>query len=321
MPPSQEKGSNVTPVVISGTASIKLVKEICEQLEIPPAPVETKRFSDGELWVKINENVRGRDVYIVQSTYTPANDHLMELLLLIDAAKRASADRVNAVVPYYGYARQDRKDQGRVALSAKLVANLITTAGADRMISLDLHAGQIQGFFDIPVDHLYAGPLLVEYMRDLVTGSYVVVAPDVGSVKRARAFAERLNTSLVIIDKRRPEANVSEVMNVIGPVKGKKAILFDDLMDTAGTMCSAADALFEHGASEVYACCTHAVLSGAALERLRESKIQEVIVTNTIPQEARIEQLNKLRVVSVAPLIAEAIQRVHNHRSVSSLFV
>jgi ribose-phosphate pyrophosphokinase len=310
----------VAPVVLPGTASLELVNEICGPIGLNPGRVESERFSDGETWVKINENVRGRDVYVVQSTYNPANENLMELLLLIDAAKRASAERVNAVIPYFGYARQDRKDQGRVALSAKLVANLISTAGADRVISLELHASQIQGFFDIPVDHLYGGPLLVEHVRELGLSDCVVVSPDVGSVKRARAFARALDAPLAIIDKRRPKANETVVMNIIGDVRGENVLIFDDMIDTAGTLCTASEALREHGAKDVYACSTHAVLSGPAVERIKASCIKQVIVTNSIPQGENARQLGNLRVVSVAPLIGEAIRRVHNHQSVSSLF-
>jgi len=310
----------MTPIIIPGSASRDLVEQICRPIGLKPASVEVKRFSDGETWVKINENIRGREIFIVQSTYTPVNEHLMELLLLIDAAKRASADRVNAVIPYFGYARQDRKDQGRVALSAKLVANMISGAGADRILSLDLHSGQIQGFFNIPVDHLFAGPILAQHMRQRGLDSGTVVSPDIGSVKRARAFASQLNMPLAIVDKRRPRDNVAEVMNIIGDVSGKKCILFDDMIDTAGTLCSAAKALEEAGAAEVYACCTHPVLSGPALANLEASCIKEIIVTNTIPLSERATAMGRLRVVSVAPLIGEVIRRVHNHQSVSSLF-
>jgi len=310
----------MTPIIIPGSASRDLVEEITRRAGMAPASVEVKRFSDGETWVKINENIRGSDVFIVQSTYTPVNEHLMELLLLIDAAKRASAQRVNAVIPYYGYARQDRKEQGRVALSAKLVANLISIAGADRILALDLHSGQIQGFFDIPVDHLFAAPILADHVRQRGLNAGVVVSPDIGSVKRARAFASYLDMTLAIVDKRRPRANVAEVMNIIGDVKGKKCILFDDMIDTAGTLCSAAKALQEAGAEEIYACCSHPVLSGPALDNLERSCIREIIVTNTIPLSERAVGLGRLRVVSVAPLIGEVIRRVHNHQSVSSLF-
>jgi len=278
-----------------------------------------RKFSDGETWVKITENIRGADVFVVQSTYTPANEHIMELLLLIDALKRASAGRINAVIPYFGYARQDRKDQGRVALSAKLIANLLTTAGANRVIALDLHAYQLQGFFDIPVDHLFAWPLLIKYCKSLNLENYVVVSPDVGNVKLARAYADRLRAPLVIIDKRRPEPNVSKVMNIIGEIKGKNVFVFDDMIDTAGTVVNGANALIKHGAKDVYACCTHPVFSGPAKKRILESPIKEIIVTNTIPQKDG-ELIKRLKVISVAPLIGEAIKRIHQRRSVSALF-
>lgn len=312
--------TNSRLVVLGGSASCDLANEVCDYLGIRASVAETKRFSDGETFVKINENVRGADVYLIQSTHTPVNDNLMELCLLIDALRRASAERVNAVVPYFGYARQDRKDQGRVALSAKLVANLITTSGAERLLTLDLHSGQIQGFFDIPVDHLHAAPILVEYVRKLNLVPAVVVSPDVGNVKMARNYADRLAIPLAIVDKRRPRPNECEVMSVIGEIKDRNVLLFDDMIDTAGTIVNAASALKERGALSIYACCTHPVLSGKALERLRDSVIEKVIVTNTIPpspawKESRIETL------SVAPLLGEAIRRIHNHESVSSLFV
>jgi ribose-phosphate pyrophosphokinase len=310
---------NENLVVIGGSASEVIAKDICNYLKIPLRGRETRRFSDGETWVKITENVRGADVYVVQSTYTPTNDHLMELLLLVDALKRASAGRINAVIPYFGYARQDRKDQGRVALSAKLVANLITTAGADRVIALDLHAHQLQGFFDIPVDHLYAWPLLIKYCKSLKLENYVVVSPDVGNVKMARSYADRLKAPLAIIDKRRPEPNIAEVMNIIGDIKGRNVFLFDDMIDTAGTIVNGAKALIERGACDVFACCTHPVFSGEAIEKLKNSPIKKVIVTNTIPQAVNALG-DKLKVISVAPLIGEAIRRIHGKRSVSAIF-
>jgi ribose-phosphate pyrophosphokinase len=306
-------------VVMGGSASKGLTREICDYLKIPLSGTEMRKFSDSETWVKINENVRGADVFVVQSTYAPTNENLMELLLLIDALKRASADRVNAVIPYFGYARQDRKDQGRVALSAKLIANLLTTAGAHRVIALDLHAYQLQGFFDIPVDHLFAWPFLIEYCKSLDLENYVVVSPDVGNVKLARAYADRLKAPLAIIDKRRPEPNVSEVMNIIGDIDGKNVFLFDDIIDTAGTIVNGANALIKHGARDVYACCTHPVFSGSARQRLIESPVKQIIVTNTIPQKEE-EFGGKLKIVSVAPLIGEAIRRIHQHQSVSELF-
>lgn len=308
----------IRPMMFAGTASKHLGADICDLLGVPYGRIDTKRFSDGEIRIKINENVRGAKCYVVQSTCTPVNEHLMELLLIIDGLKRASAGEVNAVIPYFGYARQDRKDEGRVALSAKLVANLITTAGADRVITIDLHSGQIQGFFDIPVDHLYAAPVLVDYIRKRGISDFVVVSPDVGNVKRARAYANKLNASLAIIDKRRPEPNVAEVMNIIGDVSGKDVFIFDDMIDTAGTLCGAAEALAQRGAKDIYACCTHPVLSGPAKERLMKSFIREIIVTDTIPHKE--ESLQKLTLVTVAPLLAEAIRRVHFNESVSSLF-
>jgi ribose-phosphate pyrophosphokinase len=307
------------PIIFSGSASKQLTQDICNFLKLPKGNLETTHFSDEETWVKINENVRGADVFVVQSTCTPVNDNLMELLLIIDALRRASAQRVNAVIPYFGYARQDRKDQGRVALSAKLVANLITTAGAERVLTVDLHSGQIQGFFDIPVDHLLAAPLLVDYVKKLNLENYVVVSPDVGNVKRARGYAERLDAPLVIIDKRRPRPNVSEVMNIIGEIVGRNVFIFDDMIDTAGTIVNAARALKEKGARDVYACCTHPILSGDALKRIAESPLKEAIVTDTIPVNNK-KPIDKIHVVSVAPLFGEAIRRIHNHQSVSALF-
>jgi ribose-phosphate pyrophosphokinase len=307
------------PIIFSGSASKQLTQDICNFLKLPKGNLETTHFSDEETWVKINENVRGADVFVVQSTCTPVNDNLMELLLIIDALRRASAQRVNAVIPYFGYARQDRKDQGRVALSAKLVANLITTAGAERVLTVDLHSGQIQGFFDIPVDHLLAAPLLVDYVKKLNLENYVVVSPDVGNVKRARGYAERLDAPLVIIDKRRPRPNVSEVMNIIGEIVGRNVFIFDDMIDTAGTIVNAARALKEKGARDVYACCTHPILSGDALKRIAESPLKEAIVTDTIPVNNK-KPIDKIHVVSVAPLFGEAIRLIHNHQSVSALF-
>lgn len=309
--------SGQPPVVFSGTASIELTQSICQHLGIQPGQVDIRRFSDGEIRVKINQSVRGANCFVVQSTYTPVNEHLMELLLILDALKRASAKQVNAIIPYFGYARQDRKDEGRVALSARLVANLLTAAGANRVVAVDLHSAQIQGFFDIPVDHLYAAPVLVDFIRKRGFSGFVVVSPDVGNVKRARSYANRLDAPLVIIDKRRPAPNVAEVMNIIGNVDGKDVFLFDDMIDTAGTLCGAAEALRQRGVGRIYACCTHPVLSGPAKDRLRESPIEEIIVTDTIPQK---EGLEKLTVVSIAPMLAEAIRRIHTNESVSTLF-
>lgn len=307
-----------TPIIFAGSASRHLGAKIAEELGLPIGSTEVRRFSDGEMRVKINENVRGAKCFVVQSTCTPVHDNLMELLLTVDALRRASAGEVNAIIPYFGYARQDRKDEGRVSLSAKLVANLITAAGTNRVITLDLHAAQIQGFFDIPVDHLYAAPLLTSYIRDRGIRDFVVVSPDVGNVKRARSYASRLSSSLAIIDKRRPEPNVSEVMNIIGDVQGRNVFIFDDMIDTAGTLCGAADALQQRGVKDIYACCTHPVFSGPAKERLADSCIKELMVTDTIFHDHAT--LPKMTVVSVAPLLAETIRRVCSNQSVSELF-
>jgi ribose-phosphate pyrophosphokinase len=309
------------PVVLAGRASTTLAEEICHQLEIPVGGVEAKNFSDSETFVKIVDNIRGRDVFVVQSTHKPANEYLMELLLLIDASRRASAERVTAVLPYFGYARQDRKDQGRVALSAKLVANMLVTAGADRVLTIDLHSGQIQGFFDIPVDHLLAGSILVDYVKQSGLTDFCVVSPDVGNVKLARNYANILKAPLAIVDKRRPKPNVSEVMAIIGEseVVGRNVLIFDDMIDTAGTICNASRALRDRGAKDIYAFAVHGVLSGPALERLEEAPIKEVIITNTISQHER-PLPPKVKLLSVAPLVAQAIERIHNHQSVSDLF-
>lgn len=305
-------------MMIAGTANRPLAEKIAGELDIGLCDVDVRRFSDGEIFVRINENVRGRDVYIIQPTGAPA-DNLMELLLLMDAAKRASAARVTAVVPYYGYARQDRKDQPRVAISAKLVANMITTAGADRLLAIDLHQHQLQGFFDIPVDHLYAAPVFRDHFARMELANLVVVAPDVGAAKMARGFARRLNATLAIIDKRRTAPNQSEVLTVVGDVKGKTCLIPDDMIDTAGTMVESVAALKEQGAGDVYCMATHAVFSGPAVERLASSPAREVTVTDTlhIPAEKRFP---KLRVLSVAKLLAKAIYYTHVNESVSSLF-
>jgi len=308
-------------ILLTGNSNRTLAGEIAEVLKIPVSEATVSTFSDGEITVQINENVRGCDVFVVQSTCMPVNNNIMELLLMIDALKRASAGRITAVIPYYGYARQDRKAQPRVPISARMVADLITAIGAHRVLTIDLHAGQIQGFFDIPVDHLYATPVLSEYLKKKFVKDTVVVSPDAGGVERARAFAKRLGASLAIIDKRRERANVSQVMHVIGDVKGKDAILFDDMIDTAGTIAQAASALFENGARKVVAACTHAVLSGPAVDRINASKLMEVIVTNTIPMDDKIKQCPKLTVLSVAALMGEAIKRIHEETSVSSLFI
>jgi ribose-phosphate pyrophosphokinase len=305
-------------VMLSGSANRPLAEEISQQIGIPLGDVTIRRFADGEIFVRIDENVRGRDVYIIQPTFAPA-DSVMELLLLLDAARRASSARITAVVPYLGYARQDRKDQPRVAIGAKLMANMITVAGADRVLGIDFHAHQLQGFFDIPVDHLYASPVITRYFRDKRIENLVVVAPDVGAAKMARGFAKRLGGSIGIIDKRRPTANVAEVLNVIGEVEGRDCLLADDLIDTAGTMAESINALKKRGARNVYCCATHALLSGPAVERLARSEVTEVVVTNTIPIPGE-KRFDRLTVLSVADLIARAIRYTHSNESVSSLF-
>ena len=307
--------------VFTGNSNVSLSHMICEHLGIPLGKAQVKKFSDGEINVEINESVRGMDVFVVQSTCPPVNDHLMELLILIDALKRASASRISAVIPYYGYARQDKKVFPRASISAKLVADLITTAGASRLLTIELHASQIQGFFNIPVDHLYASPMLLDYLKERFQRDLVIVSPDAGGVERARAFAKRLNVALAIIDKRRDMPNVAEVMYIIGDVRGKDSILLDDMVDTGGTLSNAALALKEEGVENVYAYCTHPVLSGRAIDRLMESPLQEVIVTDTIPLRGEAVSCKKLKVLSVAPLLAEAIKRIHRDESVSSLFV
>ena len=308
-------------IVISGNSNPALSKEICEYLGIPLGLALVRRFSDGEVFVELGENVRGRDIFVIQSTCSPVNEHLMELLILIDALKRASARRVTAVMPYYGYARQDRKVAPRVPISAKLVADLITVAGAGRVLSMDLHAGQIQGFFNIPVDHLFAAPVFLPYIRDKAIEDLVLVSPDAGGVERARAFAKRLDASIAIIDKRREEANVAKAMNIIGEVAGKTAIIVDDMVDTAGTLTQAAHAILQKGAKDVMAWATHAVLSGPAVERIESSPLSSVTVTNTIPLSEKAKASAKIKTLSVASLLGEAIRRIHQEDSVSSLFV
>ncbi len=308
--------------IFSGNANPELAEKICAYLAIPLGRANVRTFSDGEIFVEIQENVRGADVFVIQPTCPPVNDHLMELLIMIDALRRASARRITAVIPYYGYARQDRKVIPRTPITAKLVANLITVAGARRVLTIDLHAGQIQGFFDIPVDHLYAAPVLITYLREEFRDKEIVmVSPDAGGVERARAYAKRLNAGLAIIDKRRLRPNESEVMHVVGDVKGKVAIILDDMIDTAGTICKAADALYERGAKEVHGMATHPVLSGPAIERLRKSPMKSIVVTDTIPLREEAKKLKKIKVLSVAELLGEAIRRIHNDDSVSSLFV
>ena len=304
------------PKIVSGRASVKFAENVAAALAIPLESVRIKNFSDGEIWVKYDENIRGEDLFIIQSTMPPA-DNLMELLMLIDAAVRASAKRVTAVIPYFGYARQDRKDQPRVAITSKLIANLITKAGADRVITMDLHAPQLQGFFDIPVDHLYASNTFVKHFKEEKVKQMIIASPDVGGTKMARSYAKRFDTDLIVIDKRRPAPNVAEVMNIIGNPSGKNVVLVDDLIDTAGTFTSAAAALKEAGAKSIIGACTHAVLSGQAIKRIEESPLESLIVSDTIPLRQKSQ---KIRVKSVAKVFAEAIKRTHEDRSISSLF-
>jgi ribose-phosphate pyrophosphokinase len=306
--------------IFTGNSNIDLVEEIARDLGTAMGKSLVKNFSDGEINVEIDESVRGMDVFVVQSICHPVNNNLMELLILIDALKRASAERITAVLPYYGYARQDRKVSPRAPISAKLIADLITTAGASRILTVDLHAGQIQGFFNIPVDHLFAAPVLLEYLKKL-KNDLVIVSPDAGGVERARAYAKRLNTSLAIIDKRREGPNVSQVMNIIGDVEGMVAIIVDDLVDTGGTLARAAYALMEKGAKAVYACCTHPVLSGKAVEIISGSPIEEMIVTNTVPLQEEARACRKIKVLSVSSLLADAIRRIYEDESVSCLFI
>jgi len=298
-----------------------LTKEVCQYLKIAPGKITAKTFSDGETQIEIHENIRGMDAFVLQSTCTPVNDNLMQLLIIMDALKRASAKRITAVIPYYGYGRQDRKVKPRVPISAKLVADLITVAGANRVVSMDLHAGQIQGYFNIPVDNIFAAPLLLKYIRRHFADNLVIVSPDAGGVERARAFAKRLEASLAIIDKRRDAPNISEAMNIIGDVKEKTAIILDDMVDTAGTLTQAALGLKERGAVKIYACCTHPVLSGPAIERIEASPIDQLVVTDTIPLGQKARESNKITTLSVAELLGETIKRIYNSDSVSTLFV
>ncbi len=302
--------------IFSGRSNIPLADKISREIGEPLGEREIMNFSDGEIWVKYSDNIRGADVFIIQSTFPPA-ENLMELLIMIDAAKRASASRVTAVIPYFGYARQDRKDQPRVAISAKLIANLLTQAGAERVLTMDLHAAQIQGFFDIPVDHLYSSAVFVKYIKDLKIPNLVVVSPDVGGIKFSRAYATRLEADLVLIDKRRPKANVAEVMNIIGDVKGKNVLIVDDLIDTGGTFVAGVNALKDAGAVEVYGACTHPVFSGNAFERISGSPMKKLIVSDTVPLK---RESDKIEVRSVARLFAEAIRRTYQNESISSLF-
>lgn len=307
--------------IFSGNANPALAKDICLKMGIPLGNALVTRFSDGEINVQIVDNVRGMDVFVVQPTASPVNRNLMELLIMIDALKRASATRITAVLPYYGYSRQDRKVQPRVPITSKLVADLITTAGANRVLTVDLHAGQIQGFFNIPVDNLFAAPVLLEYLRSKTFKNLTVVSPDAGGVERARAFAKRLNAALAIIDKRRDKPNEAQVMHIIGDVRGHDCLLLDDMVDTAGTLTEGASALKENGAGTINAACSHAVLSGPAIKRINESALDELITTNTIALDSKQLECRKLTVLSVAQLLAEAITRIHEETSLSSLFV
>lgn len=307
--------------LFTGNANPDLARKICKHLDEPLGNALVREFSDEEIMVEISENIRGADTFVIQSTCRPGNTNLMELLILIDALKRASAWRITAVIPYFGYARQDRKVAPRAPITAKLVADLITVAGASRVLTMDLHAGQIQGFFDIPVDHLYAAPVLLNYLSSLDLGDTVVVSPDAGGVERARAFAKRLGASLAIIDKRRTKPNVSEVMNIIGDVRGKAAIVVDDMIDTGGTLTQGMESLKAAGAGPIYACSTHPVFSGPAVDRLAESPAEKIIVTDTIPLSEKALSCEKVVQLSVDELLAEAIRRIHNNESVSSLFI
>ncbi len=306
--------------IFSGNANRELTEQICRYVEVPLGKLEVSVFSDGEIYTEIGENVRGVTCFVVQPTCSPANQNLMELLVIVDALKRASAGSIIAVVPYFGYARQDRKTKPRTPISAKLVADLMETAGIQRLVSIDLHAGQIQGFFDIPVDHLFAMPVAIDYLRERVGQQCVVVSPDAGGVERARAYAKRLGASLAIVDKRREKANVSEVMNLIGDVKGKVAVLVDDIVDTAGTLTQAAKAIADAGATSVYAFATHGVLSGPAIERITNSPLTELVVTDTIPLRPEAKACGKIRSLATARLLGEAIKRIHHGDSISSLF-
>src|SRR6185437_5450717 len=303
------------------TANEALCQEVCDFLGLTRGQALVTRFADGEAYVQIQENVRGADVFLMQPTCRPVDDHLMELLLMLDALKRASARRITAVIPYYGYARQDRKDKPRVPISSKLVADLLTTAGADRALIVDLHTPQLQGFFNIPVDHLFASPVLVDYFKKLELPKLTVVSPDAGGVERARFFAKKIDAALAIVDKRRVEMNVAEIMNVIGDVNGRTCLIIDDLIDTAGTLVKTAGALIQNGAAEVYACCSHPVFSGPAVENIAKSCIKQVVVTNTIPLSEAARNEPKIKVLSIAGLIGRAIQSIHEETSVSKLFL
>ena len=307
--------------LFGGTSNPNLTQTVCDYLGTTPAKITATTFSDGETQVEIHENIRGMDVFVLQSTSTPVNDNIMQLLIIMDALRRASAARITAIIPYYGYGRQDRKVKPRVPISAKLVADLITTAGANRVVSMDLHAGQIQGYFNIPVDNIFAAPILLKYIRSHFEDNLVIVSPDAGGVERARAFAKRLEASLAIIDKRRDAPNIAEAMNIIGEVKGKTAIILDDMVDTAGTLVQASKALKDRGVSNVYACVTHPVLSGPAIKRIEDSPIDQLVVTDTIPLNEKAQKCSKIIILSVAELLGETIKRIYSSHSVSTLFV
>ena len=306
--------------IFSGEANKALAEEVCKFVGVPLGETRMQRFSDGEVYFQLLENVRGADVFVIQPTCFPVDQHLVELLIMIDALKRASASRITVVIPYYGYARQDRKDRPRVAISSKLVADLLTTAGANRALLVDLHAAQIQGFFNIPVDHLFASPVLVGYFRELNLPNLTVVSPDAGGVERARFFAKKLDVPLAIVDKRRTDINVTEVMNVIGDVRGRTCLILDDIIDTGGTLIKTVDALLAQGATKVYACASHPVLSGPAIERIAASRLTELVVTNTIPLRDDAKQVEKIKVLSIAGLLGRAIESIHMETSVSTLF-
>jgi ribose-phosphate pyrophosphokinase len=322
--PERKRPRNLTEdkrfKLFSGTANRPLAEEIARHIGVTVGEAKIQRFADGEIYFQSLENVRGVDVFVVQPTCYPVDQHLVELLVMIDALKRASAARITVVVPYYGYARQDRKDKQRVPISAKLVADLLTTAGANRALFVDLHAAQIQGFFNIPVDHLFASPVLVSHFRELKLPNLTVVSPDAGGVERARFFAQKIGAPLAIVDKRRTDMNVAEVMNVIGDVRGKSCLILDDIVDTAGTLVKTVDALYENGAATVYACASHAVLSGPAIDRIANSRLEQLVVTNTIPLREAAQKLSKIKVLSIAGLIGSAIENIHLETSVSSLF-
>jgi len=307
--------------IFTGNANRPLAEEICNSLKLPLGHSSVSRFSDGEVYFQILENVRGKDVFVIQPTCSPVDTTLVELLLMIDAFKRASARRITAVLPYFGYARQDRKDKPRVPISAKLVADVLSTAGASRALTMDLHVPQIQGFFDIPVDHLFASPVMIDHFQRLNLSELTVVSPDAGGTERARAYAKKLNANLAIIDKRREEANVAEVVNIVGEVRGRNALIVDDIIDTAGTLVKSAEAIMKKGAQNVYGCCTHPVLSGPAVQRINESCLEQVVVTNSIPLSSEGARSKKIQVLSVAELLGKAVKSIHEETSVSSLFI